>query len=68
MKLRLLVICLVLIVCCHHRVTLPSRPLADLFPQAISPPPNCPGQYPLYVDVDNGQSLFLECFGHRGLP
>lgn len=47
---------------------LPHRSEYEMFPQAISPPPECPNQYTEYViDDDTGNIFFLSCWGKNEL-
>jgi hypothetical protein len=43
---------------------LPSHPIAEMFPRASSPPPNCPGQYRLSMESYTGD-VFMGCWGHK---
>jgi hypothetical protein len=43
---------------------LPSRPPAEMFPRASSPPPVCPGQYRSTIE-DSGGAIFLGCWGSK---
>jgi hypothetical protein len=53
-----------LLLACHHAPYLPSRPIAQMFPRASSPPPTCPGQYRTTVENDNG-TFFMGCWGNK---
>lgn len=58
-----LVVVLLLVGCGSQPVihSLPHRPIAELFPQAYSPPAECPGQYHEEVFADG--NFFLYCWG-----
>ncbi len=40
--------------------SLPHRAPAELFPQAISPPAECPGQIAMLIDIENNE-FFVYC-------
>jgi hypothetical protein len=47
-------------------VSLPHRQPGELFPQADSPPAECPGQYSYTVDIPDGSGrFFVYCFGKQ---
>lgn len=48
---------------CQHAPYLPSRQVAELFPQANSPPAECPGQY--HEEVWSDGNYFLYCWGRN---
>jgi hypothetical protein len=52
---------LALLAGCAH-APLPHRAAAELFPQANSPPAECPGQHKMTVSNIDG-TWFIYCFG-----
>jgi hypothetical protein len=49
---------------CAHTTYLPHRDPVELFPQANSPPAECPGQYKMTVGLPDADGrFFIYCFG-----
>jgi hypothetical protein len=58
----------ILLIACRHAAPpppyLPGHPVAEMFPRASSPPPDCPGQYRMSMESYTGD-VFMGCWGHK---
>lgn len=59
-RLGLAVVCLVS-ACVVETKSLPHRQAWEMFPQAMSPAAECPGQY--HEEVWAGENFFIYCWG-----
>jgi hypothetical protein len=57
-----------LLLACQHAAPpppyLPGHPIAEMFPRASSPPPDCPGQYRVSMESYTGD-VFMGCWGQK---
>jgi hypothetical protein len=59
-----------LLLACRHAAPpppppyLPGHPIAEMFPRASSPPPDCPGQYRVSMESYTGD-VFMGCWGNK---
>jgi len=57
-----------LLLACRHAAPpppyLPGHPVAEMFPRASSPPPDCPGQYRMSMESYTGD-VFMGCWGQK---